>query len=224
MSTLILIRHGRTAANAQGILAGRSAGVELDEVGAKASQVLRDKFQDLDVKQVVASPLERTRQTANIVFPKHNVLLHEGLIECDYGDWTGKKLKDLAKDPLWETVRTKPSEVKFPNGETMQAMADRAINSILEISNQLTQEHGEEFIWAAVSHGDIIKSIIAHALGLELDKFQRIYVEPSSVSVLRIQKDDTSVLKVNETGEGWIKSLINTEAPTIGGQTGQDQK
>ena len=223
MGTLILIRHGRTAANAQGVLAGRSSGVHLDEVGTKASEVLRDKFLDLDVKHVVASPLERTVQTAKIIFPSHAVVTHEGLIECDYGDWTGKKLKDLATEPLWQTVRSKPSEVKFPNGETMQGMADRAVNSVLEVDARLTQEFGENFIWVAVSHGDIIKSLIAHALGLELDKFQRIYVEPASVSVLRIAADDSSVLKVNETGEGWISALSKAQAPTVGGQTGQEQ-
>ena len=223
MGTLILIRHGRTAANAQGVLAGRSSGVQLDEVGTKASEALRDRFQDLDVKHVVASPLERTVQTAKIIFPSHVVVTHEGLIECDYGDWTGKTLKELATEPLWQTVRNKPSEVKFPNGETMQGMADRAVNAVLEVDAKLTQEHGQNFIWAAISHGDIIKSLIAHALGLELDKFQRIYVEPSSVSVLRITADDSSVVKVNETGEGWVKALNKTEGPTVGGQTGQDQ-
>lgn len=223
MGTLILIRHGRTSANAQGILAGRSPGVHLDEVGIESSKKLQQKFQTLDVKQVVTSPLERTVQTANLVFPSHNALHHEGLIECDYGDWTGKNLSELAKESLWATVRRRPQEVTFPNGESMQAMSDRAINAIFEIDKKLATQHGENFIWAAVSHGDIIKAIIAHALGLELQKFQRIYVEPASVSVLRIKDDDTGILKVNDTGDSWVSSLAKVEESTIGGQTGAEK-
>ncbi len=222
MGTLILIRHGRTHANAQGVLAGRSAGVELDEVGIKSCENLRDKFSGLNVKHVATSPLERTQQTASLVFPENSFSIEENLTECDYGDWTGKKLADLANEPLWQTVRNAPHEVIFPAGESMQAMSDRAISAVLNLDQKLTEIHGDEFIWAAISHGDIIKAIIAHALGLELAKFQRIYVEPASVSVLRIKGDDTGVLKVNDTGDGWVQSLAKVAEPTVGGQTGQE--
>lgn len=222
MGTLILLRHGRTDANAQGVLAGRSPGVQLDEVGIKSCDFLREKFSSLDIKHVATSPLERTIQTAAIVFPKNKSRIEPDLTECDYGDWTGKKLSDLVKEPMWETVRKAPQDVVFPEGESMQAMSDRAINAVLNLDNELTNQHGEEFIWAAVSHGDIIKAIVAHALGLELSKFQRIYVEPASVSVLRIKGDDTGVLKVNDTGDSWVQSLAKVGESTVGGQTGQE--
>ena len=106
----------------------------------------------------------------------------------------------------------------------MQVMFDRAVQTISEIDQALTKEHGENFIWAAVSHGDIIKAIVANAFGLELAKFQKIYVEPASVSVLRIQGEDTSVLKVNDSGDSWVKSLAKLAEPTLGGQTGSEQK
>ncbi len=224
MGTLILIRHGRTPANEQGILAGRTPGVMLDEVGLKSTEALQKKFADLNVVKVVASPLERTVQTAKMVFPKHEPDTHHGLIECEYGDWTGRKLEDLKDEPLWKTVVKEPHKVQFPNGESMQAMFDRAVKTISEVDEQLTKEHGENFIWAAVSHGDIIKAIVANAFGLELAKFQKIYVEPASVSVLRIQGDDIGVLKVNDSGDGWVQSLAKLSEPTLGGQTGSEQK
>ena len=223
MGTLILIRHGRTPANAQGILAGRTPGIALDEVGRASSQELSSKFANLSVAHVVASPLERTLETASIVFPSHKIATHEGLVECDYGDWTGRKLEDLVKEPLWQTVKDRPHEVQFPQGESMQQMHDRAVKAISDIDRELSEQHGENFVWAAFSHGDIIKAIIANALGLELAKFQKIYVEPASVSVLRLNSEDSSVIKVNETGEGWIAALEKIVKPTLGGQTGSDQ-
>mgnify|MGYP006275040925 CR=1 FL=1 len=224
MGTLILIRHGRTPANEQGILAGRTPGVMLDEVGLKSTDALQKKFAELNVVKVVASPLERTVQTAKLVFPNQEPDTHHGLIECEYGDWTGRKLEELKDEPLWKTVVKEPHKVQFPNGESMQAMFDRAVQTIHEIDQELTNEHGENFIWAAVSHGDIIKAIVANAFGLELAKIQKIYVEPASVSVLRILGEDTSVLKVNDSGDGWVKSLEKLTEPTLGGQTGSEQK
>ena len=229
MGTLLLLRHGRTSANANGILAGRLPGIELDEVGLASCELLRNKFADLDVKQVFASPLERTVQTANQIFPNHSVTHVPELIECEYGDWTGRKLSDLAKEPLWPVVRDTPHLAEFPNGETMQQMSDRAVSAIARIDQELTEQFGKNFIWAAVSHGDVIKAIIADALGLELAKFQRIYVEPASVSVLNFTENGPSVMKVNESGDGWLTAWakINEEKlaePTVGGQTGSETK
>lgn len=223
MGTLILIRHGRTPANEQGILAGRSAGVSLDEVGKESALALQKKFAELDVKYVGASPLTRTVETAELVFPNRDIDLIDDLVECEYGDWTGKKLSDLAKEPLWETVQKAPHQVTFPNGESMQQMSDRSVQAVKQKDAQLREQHGKDFIWAAVSHGDIIKAIIADALGLELAKFQRIYVEPASISVLRFFDDDSAVVKVNDTGDSWVTKLAEMAKPTLGGQTGSSE-
>ncbi len=220
MGTLILIRHGRTPANEQGILAGRNQDLTLDDVGLKSAQNLNAKLAQLDVKHVATSPLARTVDTAKIVFPNHELDLQQDLIECEYGDWTGKKLSELAKEPLWKTVQKSPHKVTFPNGESMQEMSLRSVSVVKKIDQDLALTHGEEFIWAAVSHGDIIKAIIANALGLELEKFQKIYVDPASVTVLRFTAEDSAVVKVNDTGDGWVNKLAELAKPTLGGQTG----
>lgn len=220
MGTLILIRHGRTPANEQGILAGRSPGVQLDEVGKSTALALQEKFQNLNVKKVFASPLERTIETANLVFPNHQIETVSDLIECEYGDWTGRKLSELSNEPLWKDVQATPDLVTFPNGESMSAMSKRAVSAVAKIDEDLTQVHGDEFIWAAISHGDIIKAIIANSLGLELSKFQKIYVEPASVSVIRFKDNDSAVVKVNDTGNSWVEQLEKIAEPTLGGQSG----
>jgi probable phosphomutase (TIGR03848 family) len=174
----------------------------------------------LEISKVFASPLIRTQQTAQLVFPDLEIEQADDLIECEYGDWTGKKLSELAKDPLWPLVQNSPDKVTFPNGESMQNMSDRATAQIQNIDLGLTEQYGENFIWAAVSHGDVIKAVIASALELELSKFQKIYVEPASVSVIRYNKGDSSVVKVNDTGDGWVEQLAKLAEPALGGQTG----
>jgi 2,3-bisphosphoglycerate-dependent phosphoglycerate mutase len=224
VGTLILIRHGRTPANKQGILAGRNQSLTLDDVGVRTAKRLKKKFSKLDVKHVAASPLARTVDTAQIIFPNHSIDLQPDLIECEYGDWTGQKISDLAKEPLWESVQKSPHLVTFPNGESMQEMSDRSIAIIHKLDNELTAIHGENFIWAAVSHGDVIKAIIAQSLGLELAKFQKIYVDPASVTVLRFIGEDSALVKANDTGDGWVKKLGVLAKPTLGGQTGAEGK
>jgi 2,3-bisphosphoglycerate-dependent phosphoglycerate mutase len=224
VGTLILIRHGRTSANKQGILAGRNQNLTLDDVGVGTAKKLKKKFSKLEIKHVAASPLARTVDTARIIFPNHSIDLQPDLIECEYGDWTGQKISDLAKDPLWEKVQKTPHLVTFPNGESMQEMSDRSIAVINRLDNELSQTHGDDFIWAAVSHGDVIKAIIAQALGLELAKFQKIYVDPASVTVLRFFGGDAALVKANDTGDGWVKKLGTLAKPTLGGQTGAEVK
>lgn len=223
MGTLILVRHGRTPANADGILAGRTPGVHLDEVGRQSVVELRERMTGLDVQHVVASPLERTQQTAQLLFPNISLQTHDGLIECEYGDWTGRKLAELKDEPLFKTVQKTPDQVVFPNGEAMQAMSDRAIATVRELDSNFVSQSGTDVIWAAVSHGDVIKAIVADALGLELRKFQKIYVEPASVCVIRYNDGDAALLKVNDTGNSWISQLAKVKEPTLGGQTGSTE-
>lgn len=225
MGTLLLIRHGRTPANVQGILAGRTEGVLLDEVGVESATALGLRMNTLNVAHVVVSPLERTVQTGNLVFTNGVQITNEpGLLECDYGNWQGRSLAELALEPEWKIVQEKPEEMVFPNGESMQAMSDRAVKSIRDWDTKLTQSHGESVIWAAVSHGDIIKAICADALGISLRNFQRILVDPASVSVIHYGENGVSVSKLNDTGESWITKLgEKSVAPTLGGQSGKEQ-
>lgn len=222
MGLLLLIRHGRTPANVDGVLAGRMPGVELDEVGRKSAFELGDRLANVPVSHVVVSPLERTVQTADLAMRSIPRDEDSRLIECDYGTWQGEKISDLAKHELWKIVQSTPAEVVFPDGEAMSHMAQRAVSCVREWDAKLTAEHGDDVIWAAVSHGDVIKAICADALGMALNDFQRIMVDPCSVTVIRYNSTGSAVSKLNDTGVGWMEKL-KPEASQIGGQSGKDQ-
>ena len=206
MATVLLVRHGRTSANTEGILAGRTPGTHLDDVGVEQVRSLAQEIAGVRPTAVIASPLERTVQTAELIAqaisaqggPVIKVAHESGLVECDYGDWTGKSLSDLAEDSLWRAVQDHPSAVKFPgeSGEAMASMQSRAVASIRSWNDLL----GPEALYIAVSHGDVIKSIIADALGVHLDNFQRIVVDPGSLSVIRYSELRPFVLSVNGDG------------------------
>lgn len=225
MGTLILIRHGRTDANATGMLAGRTPGVFLDEVGRTSTQALAKRLQDVNIARVVSSPLERTRETAEILFSNsHKVEFEDRLLECDYGDWQGAKLSELAVHELWPIVQQRPDEMIFPKGESMNDMSARASSAAREWDAKLTSEHGDKVVWVAVSHGDIIKAICADAMGLPLRKFQSLLIEPASVSVIHYSESGSAVSKLNDTGSEWLAKL-NEEAiktPTLGGESGKE--
>ncbi|GIE31526.1 phosphoglycerate mutase [Actinoplanes italicus] len=205
MATVLLLRHGRTTANASGGLAGRQP-VELDDTGRVQAGRAGERLRALPLAAVVSSPLIRCRQTLEIALPDTEPALEDGLIECGYGDWEGKPLKELAKDPLWPVVQHHPSAVVFPNGEAMAAMSARAVAAVRRWDEKVTAEHGPEAIWVACSHGDVIKAIVADALGLHLDQFQRIVADPASITVIRYTPGRPFVVRVNETGE--LASLV----------------
>jgi probable phosphomutase (TIGR03848 family) len=225
MGTLLLIRHGRTDANANGILAGRTPGVVLDEVGISATKDLANRLEAVKIAQVVSSPLERTLETAAILFGKNfEVQTEDRLLECDYGDWQGAKLSELSVHELWPIVQQRPDEMIFPNGESMNDMSGRACQATREWDAKLTAEHGDKVVWAAVSHGDIIKAICADAMGLPLRKFQSLLIEPASVSVIHYSESGSAVSKLNDTGSDWLTKL-NSDAvktPTLGGESGKE--
>lgn len=204
MATLILVRHGRTPANADGILAGRAAGVGLDDVGRRQADAVAQRLSVLPLVRIVTSPLKRTVQTAQAVSAAQAdvqaPLRDSGLVECGYGSWTGRSLTDLAKEPLWRTVQVQPSAVTFPGGEAMADMMHRAVSTVRSHDAQVAGDHGPEAIWAAVSHGDVIKAIVADALGLHLDAFQRVMVSPASICVIRYTEHRPFVAHLNDTG------------------------
>jgi len=199
MATVILARHGRTAANAGGILAGRSKGVHLDDTGTAQSRAAGERLSGLDLAAVVSSPLERCRETAKLLAPGARVLPDRRLLECDYGEWTGRELKVLAKEKLWRTVQAQPSGARFPGGESMPEMSARAVAAIRDRDAALEAEVGEQALWLAVSHGDVIKAILADALGMHLDAFQRIVVDPASLSVVRYTPHRAFVVTMNSS-------------------------
>jgi probable phosphomutase (TIGR03848 family) len=222
VATVLLLRHGRTTANATGTLAGRRP-VELDSLGTKQASQAGARLRELPLKAVVSSPLPRCRQTVQIALPDAEIIPDEGLTECGYGDWEGKELKELAKDPLWPVVQVHPSAAVFPNGEAMADMSARAIATIRRWDVKISAEHGPDALWLACTHGDVIKAIVADALGLHLDQFQRIVADPASISVIRYTPTRPFVVRVNEGGD--LSSLVPPKASTsdaaVGGGAGE---
>jgi probable phosphomutase (TIGR03848 family) len=201
MATLILARHGRTTANAAGVLAGRSKGVGLDEQGVEQARTAAERLAGLPLAAIVTSPLERCRDTAREVSRSQRegprVASDRRLLECDYGSWTGKDLKGLAKEPLWQAVQAHPASVTFPDGESMAQMSARSVAAVRDWDARVEAEHGPDAAWLAVTHGDVIKAVLADALGMHLDLFQRIAVDPGSLSVVRFTPLRPFVLSVN---------------------------
>jgi probable phosphomutase (TIGR03848 family) len=211
MATVILARHGRTTANATGVLAGRTKGVHLDDKGVEQARAAGERLAALELATVVSSPLERCRETARELVRQQvsatRVRTDRGLLECDYGAWTGRELKTLAKEPLWRTVQAHPAAAVFPDGESMADMSARAVAAVRRWDAAVEAEHGADAVWVAVSHGDVIKAILADALGSHLDSFQRIVVDPASLSVVRYTPMRPFVLTMNSaSGDlSWLK-------------------
>ncbi|HYO40466.1 MAG TPA: histidine phosphatase family protein [Nocardioidaceae bacterium] len=203
MATLILARHGRTNANVTGVLAGRTKGVHLDDTGREQARAAAARLVGVPLAAVVSSPLERCRETAREIVRQQAgapaVSTERGLLECDYGSWTGRELKSLAKEPLWKTVQAHPSAVEFPDGEAMTTMSSRAVGAVRRWDARVEAEHGPHAVWVAVSHGDVIKAVLADALGIHLDAFQRIVVDPASLSVVRYTPGRPFVVTMNSS-------------------------
>ena len=199
MSTLLLVRHGLTALTGP-VLAGRTPGVNLDERGVAQARAVAERIAKLPLTAIVTSPMERCVQTAEAVAaaqPKPLALqVDERLVECGYGDWTGKALKELAKDPVWKVVQSQPSAARFPNGEALSEVSARAVAAVREWDARL----GADAIWVACSHGDVIKAILADALELVQVQAERIVVDPCSVSVVRYTDARPYVLRSNDVG------------------------
>ncbi|MEY4137700.1 MAG: hypothetical protein RL205_1828 [Actinomycetota bacterium] len=202
MTTVLLVRHGRTKANADGILAGHMPGVRLDSQGRKQAAELAERLSDVRIPRIVSSPLERTVATADAIaaFQRRTVIrdIDERFVECKYGDWTGRKLGDLAQEPMWSVVQAHPSAAVFPgvDGESMRDMQHRAVAGIREW-NEIV---GSDGLYVVVSHGDVIKAILADALGMHLDAFQRIRVDPASLSIVQYTAHRPFVVRSNDSG------------------------
>ncbi|WP_284974852.1 histidine phosphatase family protein [Arthrobacter sp. efr-133-TYG-104] len=227
MATLILVRHGRTTANASGLLAGRADGVSLDQVGREQAALTGDRLASVPVAGVVSSPLERCQETAQLILERQAGTPHApvdpDLTECDYGQWQGRKLSDLAAEELWPMVQTQPSAVVFPGGESMAGMQARSVAAIRRHDAAFEAANGPGAVWVAVSHGDVIKSILADALGMHLDLFQRINVSPASVSIVHYGASRPSVYAINtEAGDlSWLSNGVSSGDAPVGGGAGQ---
>jgi probable phosphomutase (TIGR03848 family) len=200
--TVILLRHGRSTSNTAHTLAGRSEGVDLDDKGREQAAGVVDRVAALPIKALVRSPLLRCGRTLEPLAAALGLdpVVDDGLVEVDYGTWTGRKISELVKEPLWAVVQQQPSAAVFPDGEGLAQVQARAVAAVREHDRRLAEEHGGDTLWVACTHGDVIKSVLADALGTHLDSFQRITADPASMSVIRYTPLRPFVVHVNHTG------------------------
>jgi probable phosphomutase (TIGR03848 family) len=211
MPTLLLVRHGLTPMTGP-VLAGHTPGVHLDERGRRQAEGVADRLRPVPLAAAVTSPLDRCRETTDAVLAGRDGLVaqvEDRLAEVRYGDWTGRTLKELAKEPLWRVVQVHPSAAVFPGpeGEPLAETQRRAVAAVRDWDARVAAEHGPDAVWLACSHGDVIKALLADALGLHLDLFQRIVVDPCSVSVVRYTDTRPFVLRTNDSG-GDVTALL----------------
>ncbi len=203
MTTLILVRHGLTAVTGR-VLSGRLPGHPLDDRGRAQATAVADRLRAVPLAAIVSSPVERCAATAQAIAAGRGpdgepdpVIFDDRLAEVDYGEWAGRELRDLAREPLWRVVQATPSAVTFPGGETLRAMSARAVEAV-RAGNAAA---GPDATWLACTHGDLVKAILADALGLHLDAYQRIAVGTCSISVVRYAPDGSALVsRVNDTG------------------------
>ena len=209
---VLLVRHGLTAGTGT-VLTGRTPGIPLDDRGREQAAALAARLGAVPLDAIITSPLERCRQTADAIASARNghplaVQEDERLAEVRYGDWTGKPLKRLAKDPLWRVVQAHPSGVRFPgeDGESMPDVQHRAVGAVREWNARL----GRDATYLICSHGDVIKSLIADSLGMHLDLFQRIQVDPCSLTAIRYTPFRPFLVRMNDTG-GTVSGLVRPD-------------
>jgi probable phosphoglycerate mutase len=229
VTTVLLVRHGLTASTGQ-LLTGWTPGVGLDERGHAQAKALGERIAPVPLDAIVCSPLDRCRQTVDGIVAARagrggalpgkvpdkapgkvpDPVIDAAVGECRYGDWTGKPLKELEKDPLWPVVQAHPSAVRFPGagGESMPDMQHRAVAAIRAWNERL----GKDATYLVCSHGDVIKAIVCDALGLHLDQCQRVVADPCSLTVIRYTPLRPFLLRLNDTGGG-VDDLLPRPAP-----------
>src|SRR3954464_8775522 len=231
MTTVLFVRHGLSEANNGGVLAGWTPGVHLAEKGREQVDALAERLAPLTLAAIVTSPLERCQETADVLAKSRDTIepvIDDRFGECKYGDWTGQELKKLTKEPLWKIVQAHPSAARFPGdgGESLAETQARAVAAVRDWNAKL----GEDATYLVVSHADVIKAVLADALGQHLDLFQRIVINPASVSVVQYTELRPFVMRVNDTG-GRVDDLLPPKKRTrrrkpssdavVGGGTGQ---
>ncbi|CAB4370742.1 MAG: hypothetical protein F2918_01225 [Actinobacteria bacterium] len=223
MTTVILLRHAHSVANEKGILAGRASGVSLSTKGIEQAALLSSRLGNARFKDIRISPLERCLATiepwlqSQDAALRKKILIDSNISEVDYGDWTGKKLLALSLRKEWRVVQNTPSKMMFPNGEGLLQVQQRAETAL----HQSIKKAGSG-VSLIVSHGDVIKSLIATALELDLDKFQKIVIDPASISVLDFNKGNFRLLHLNDlkTNFEYLSQNKRSDKTLVGGGSG----
>lgn len=223
---LVLIRHAHSEANASGVLSGRTPNVHLSTKGVKQAQELAVRLGDFPIAEIRISPMERCAETIGPWIesfaakgkPHIKPIPDDGINEVDYGVWSGKKLSSLSRKREWKTVQESPSRMYFPDGEGIAAMQSRAMKTVHQLAKL-----PESKVAIIVSHGDVIKSIVASALGMHLDEFQRIIIDPASVTIIEYSSIKPRLLLLNDS-RAVVTDLLNAPKRSrnlLGGGSGK---
>jgi len=197
VTTILLVRHGENDWVKSSRLAGRTPGVHLDDSGRAQARRVSGRLTQWPIVALYSSPLERCAETAAILAAPHKltVLYHDGLLETDFGEWQGQEIEGLLKTDLWRGIQATPGLARFPGGESMLTMQHRMISTLQSI----VCEHPDQIVLVC-SHADLIKAAISHYTGAPFDLFQRVVIDPGSLSIIRFGQSGPKVLRVNDTG------------------------
>jgi probable phosphomutase (TIGR03848 family) len=217
VTTVLLVRHGLTAQTGP-ILSGATPGLHLDERGQKQAALLAARLGPVPLGAVVSSPLERCRETAAAIAGARGleVQIDDRLDETGYGDWTGRELKTLRRDPLWNLLMTTPSAVTFPNGEAFRDVQARAVRAVRDWNSRL----GPDAVYAVCTHADVIATIAIDALGAHFDQIHRVAFAPASVSVIRYRPSPV-VVRLNDDGSSIADLLAPPQRRRRAAQSGR---
>lgn len=221
MARIVLLRHAHSVANEKNILAGRTPGIGLSKKGSAQAQNLINRLGSLDFDQISISPMERCHQTIapwlETCAKKPRIVTEVDLSEVDYGTWSGKSLASLRRKSLWKIVAEHPSQMVFPEGEGLLAMQERALRSFYRL-NEVKGKKPR----LLVSHGDVIKSIVAHCLGMHLDQFQKLIIEPASLTIIDTDEGVSRLVRFNDAEGSLLKDSTANDA-AVGGSTGNQR-
>ena len=197
MTVLLLVRHGQTP-TAGKTLTGWQRGVHLTDRGREQADALVARLEGVPVAAIYSSPLERCRETAAPLAAARGlpVRVRRGLIETGYGDWTGRSIAQLRRTRLWRTLQRSPSAIRFPAGESLRDVQTRAVDETLAIA----ADHPNDVV-VIVTHADVVRLALAHFAGMHVDLFERLTVEPGSVSAVAVHDGLARIVKVNDTGD-----------------------
>jgi probable phosphomutase (TIGR03848 family) len=222
MARIVLLRHAHSIANEKNLLAGRISGITLSKSGKSQALELVDRLGAMQFDEIAISPLQRCRETIDPWLSANNaksrLVIDESISEVDYGSWSGKTLASLRRKAQWKVVQDFPSQMTFPEGESLLEMQGRALSGFYRLN--AVKGKGPRLL---VSHGDVIKSIVAHCLGMHLDQFQRLVIEPASITIIDTDSGVSRLVRFNDA-KGALGSGKSTNQSTLGGSTGNSTK
>lgn len=222
MARIVLLRHAHSVANEKNLLAGRTPGISLSKTGKAQALELIDRLGPIPFDEVAISPLQRCRETITPWLEKYDgkarLVVDDSISEVDYGNWSGKSLASLARKAQWKVVQNFPSQMAFPGGESLLEMQGRALSGFYRLN--AVKGKGPRLL---VSHGDVIKSIVAHCLGMHLDQFQRLVIEPASLTIIDTDSGSSRLVRFNDA-KGFLTSGPVTTAQGLGGATGNEKR